>query len=58
MNEQCTGCPWLDVPKKKCQRTAPRFCSVDEALNARSAPEIVPVPDQQDPTPAKIHRAA
>jgi hypothetical protein len=58
MNEQCAGCPWLDVPKKQCRRTAPRFCSVDETITARQTPEIVPAPDKQDKTLAKIHRAA
>ena len=58
MNEQCAGCPWLDGPKKQCRRTPPRFCSMDEAINVRPAPEIVPAPDKQDKAPAKIHRAA
>jgi hypothetical protein len=58
MNEQCAGCPWLDEPKKQCRRTPPRFCSMDEAATVRPAPEVVPVPDRRDETPAKIHRAA
>ncbi len=58
MNEQCTGCPWLDEPKKRCQRTPPRFCSVDEAAPVKAVPEIVPASDKRDETQTKIHRAA
>jgi hypothetical protein len=58
MNEQCAGCPWLDEPKEQCRRTPPRFCSVDEAVSPRPAPEIVPGPDKRNEAPAKIHRAA
>ncbi len=50
MNEQCTGCPWLDEPKKRCQRTPPRFCSVDEATPVKAVPEIVPASDKRDET--------
>ncbi len=58
MNEQCTGCPWLDEPKKQCRRTPPRFCSVDEAMKAKPTPEIIPAAAPRDEPQAKIHRAA
>ncbi len=58
MNEQCTGCPWLDEPKKQCRRTPPRFCSVDEATPVKAVPEIVPASEKQDEARPKIHRAA
>jgi hypothetical protein len=58
MNEQCAGCPWLDEPKKQCRRTPPRFCSVDEAANARPVQEILPPAEKRDESQTKIHRAA
>lgn len=58
MNEQCAGCPWLDEPKKQCRRTAPRFCSVDEASTAKAVPEVLPVVEKSDKSQTKVHRAA
>jgi len=58
MNEQCTGCPWLDEPKKQCRRTPPRFCSLDEAAGARPVPEILATTDKRNEPAVPIHRAA
>jgi len=58
MNEQCTGCPWLDETKKQCRRTPPRFCSVDDTAGARPAPERPTTPERRDDSQTKVHRAA
>jgi hypothetical protein len=58
MNEQCAGCPWLDGLKKQCQRTPPRFCSVDEVASVKPAQESASAAEKRNEPVAKVQRAA